>query len=216
MFVAGHMSAMKGHSILKRHGLNRHHQFTIGTQTFESLMVKTSSSELYYLKKFVWRSINNHRAQNSKIAPKLIQHLEFGQHVSDHMLVCDYDSGEWEIPKLVPFANLSISPTSLALHYGQTVFEGMKSFRMEDGRINIFRIEKHYDRLVRSLERMCMAIVPKEIFMEGLKQLITLDRNWIPGKRKCTSSGHSCLQLRQSLGKDLRAIRVCHFYGPCS
>ena len=68
----------------------------------------------------------------------------------------------------------------MALHYGQTVFEGMKAFRMEDGSINIFRIEKHYERFVKSLERMCMAVVPKEIFTEGLLQLIKLDKAWVP------------------------------------
>jgi branched-chain amino acid aminotransferase len=106
--------------------------------------------------------------------------LGFGKYVSDHMLVSDFSQGEWDLPQLVPFSNLSLSPASLALHYGQTVFEGMKAFMMEDGRINIFRIEKHYERLVKSLERMCMAIIPREIFVDGLKQLVELDKDWIP------------------------------------
>src|SRR5688572_3798813 len=106
--------------------------------------------------------------------------LEFGKHVSDHMLVCDFSNGEWQQAAIMPFANLSISPTSLALHYGQTVFEGMKAFRMQDGRINIFRIERHYERFVRSLSRMCMAIPPKEIFIEGLIQLVQTDKEWVP------------------------------------
>lgn len=108
--------------------------------------------------------------------------LEFGKYISDHMLVCDYAKGEWKEPQIVPYANLSLSPSALALHYGQTVFEGMKAFRMADGSINIFRMEKHYDRFVRSLERMCMAVVPKEIFVEGMKQLIELDKDWVPSK----------------------------------
>lgn len=109
--------------------------------------------------------------------------LEFGKYVSDHMLVCDYKNGQWHTPHIVPFANLSVSPITLALHYGQTVFEGMKAFYMEDGRINIFRVDKHYDRFVRSLERMCMAIVPKEIFTEGLYKLIETDKQWVPRKQ---------------------------------
>lgn len=108
--------------------------------------------------------------------------LEFGKYTSDHMLICDYGNGEWQTPHILPFANLSISPTALALHYGQTVFEGMKAFRMKDGGINIFRIEKHYDRFARSLERMCMAVVPREIFIEGLIQLVSLDKGWVPSK----------------------------------
>src|SRR5215831_795915 len=106
--------------------------------------------------------------------------LEFGKYVSDHMLVCDYGNKSWQTPQIVPFANLSISPTALALHYGQTVFEGMKAFRMENGRINIFRIDKHYDRFARSLDRMCMAVPPKEVFVEGLKTLVDVDRDWTP------------------------------------
>jgi branched-chain amino acid aminotransferase len=120
------------------------------------------------------------KTRKSRLPNVDFNQLEFGKYISDHMLVSDYANGEWDIPQLVPFANLSISPSSLALHYGQTVFEGMKAFRMENGRINIFRMEKHYQRLVKSLERMCMAVVPKEIFFEGLQQLVELDKEWIP------------------------------------
>jgi branched-chain amino acid aminotransferase len=106
--------------------------------------------------------------------------LEFGKYVSDHMLICDYVDGEWQMPQIVPFTNLSMSPATLALHYGQTVFEGMKAFRMHDGRVNIFRLERHYERLVRSLSRMCMSVVPEQVFVEGLRQLVDLDRDWVP------------------------------------
>ena len=110
----------------------------------------------------------------SKLNEVDFKNLEFGKHVSDHMLVCDYANGSWKTAQIVPYSNLSLNPTTLALHYGQTVFEGMKAFVMsagsggKDGRINIFRMEKHYDRFVRSLERMCMAVPPREIFIERL------------------------------------------------
>lgn len=122
------------------------------------------------------------KTNHSRIREVDFEKLEFGKYISDHMLVCDYAHGEWKQPQIVPYANLSLSPSALALHYGQTVFEGMKAFRMHDGRINIFRMDKHYDRFVRSLERMCMAVVPKEIFMESLLQLIALDEAWVPSK----------------------------------
>lgn len=122
------------------------------------------------------------RTNHSKIHEVDFNRLEFGKYISDHMLVCDYDHGEWLQPQIVPFANLSLSPSALALHYGQTVFEGMKAFRMKDGRINIFRIERHYERFARSLARMCMAIPPKEIFIEGLLKLVEIDNAWVPGK----------------------------------
>ena len=122
------------------------------------------------------------KTTQSRISEVDFDQLEFGKYVSDHMLVCDYAKGQWNEPQIVPFANLSLSPTALALHYGQTVFEGMKAFRMNDGRINVFRIDRHYDRLVRSLERMCMAIIPREVFTEGILQLIELDKDWVPRK----------------------------------
>jgi len=122
------------------------------------------------------------KATNSRISEVDFNELEFGKYIADHMLVCDYAHGEWKQPHIVLYSNLSLSPSALALHYGQTVFEGMKAFRMADGRINIFRMEKHYDRFVRSLQRMCMAVIPKDIFIEGLKQLVELDKAWVPAK----------------------------------
>jgi branched-chain amino acid aminotransferase len=120
------------------------------------------------------------KVKQSKVNDVDFAALEFGKYVADHMLVCDYAAGEWQAPMIVPFANLSLSPATLALHYGQTVFEGMKAFRMQDGRVNIFRLDKHYDRFVRSLDRMCMAAPPKEVFTEGLLQLVALDKDWVP------------------------------------
>ncbi len=120
------------------------------------------------------------KTNHSKINEADFENLEFGKYVSDHMLVCDYADGAWSQPLIVPFANLSVNPATLALHYGQTVFEGMKAFRMQNGRINIFRIEKHYDRFVKSLQRMCMVPPPKEIFINGLINLVETDKAWIP------------------------------------
>lgn len=127
-------------------------------------------------------SIPVHKVKHSKISEVDFNNLEFGKYISDHMLVCDYIKGEWRTPQILPYTNLSLSPAALALHYGQTVFEGMKAFRMEDGNINIFRIDKHYERFIKSLDRMCMAPVPKEIFAEGMMQLIELDKAWVPSK----------------------------------
>lgn len=119
------------------------------------------------------------KTNQSRIQEVDFENLEFGKYISDHMLVVDYN-GEWQQPHIVPFANLSLSPATLALHYGQTVFEGMKAFYMNDGRINIFRPDKHYDRFVKSLERMCMAVPPREVFMEGLMKLVETDKAWVP------------------------------------
>jgi branched-chain amino acid aminotransferase len=118
----------------------------------------------------------------SKIDEVNFNQLEFGKYFSDHMLVCDYSNGQWQTPQIMPYGNMTMSPSTLALHYGQTIFEGMKAFRMEDGRINIPRIEKHHERFVKSAERMCMALIPKEIFVEGVQQLVALDSAWVPSR----------------------------------
>lgn len=108
------------------------------------------------------------------------KHLEFGKTISDHMLVCVYENGEWEQPQILPYGDLQLSPATLALHYGQSIFEGMKAFYTAKDSVNIFRIEQHHKRLNRSLQRMCMPEVPKDLFVDGLHQLIHLDRDWVP------------------------------------
>lgn len=129
-------------------------------------------------------------ATGSKINSVDWAHLEFGKYVSDHMFLCSYKNGMWLDPQIMPFQNLSLSPTALALHYGQSIFEGMKAFRMQDGSINIFRIDKHHQRINRSLERMCMPPIPFDLFNSSLLELIRLDKDWVP------SSENAALYIR--------------------
>lgn len=104
----------------------------------------------------------------------------FGKQPTEHMFIAEYRDGEWHEARIIPFCDLVLSPLALCLHYGQTVFEGMKAFTMEDGSVNIFRPDKHYERFQKSLQRMCMPHVPKGLFMEALHQLIQLDASWVP------------------------------------
>ena len=120
------------------------------------------------------------RAYASRLQEVDWDNLEFGKYFTDHMLICDYADGGWEEPQIAPFGNFQLSPVALALHYGQTIFEGMKVFRMENEAVNIFRPQKHYERLSLSAERLCMPVIPQEIFMEGLSRLVDLDRAWVP------------------------------------
>ncbi|HEX2606910.1 MAG TPA: branched-chain amino acid aminotransferase [Flavisolibacter sp.] len=120
------------------------------------------------------------KTQQSQLSEVDWEALEFGKYVSDHMFLCSYDQGAWQEAAVLPYQNLSLAPTTLALHYGQSIFEGMKAFRQKDGRIAIFRIEKHHDRLNRSLDRMCMPPVPYELFEAALTELIRTDRDWVP------------------------------------
>src|SRR3984885_10140728 len=122
------------------------------------------------------------RASQSLLNEVNWNNLELGSYTSDHMLVCDYSDGCWQMPEIQPFGPFLLSPTTLALHYGQTVFEGLKAFRTEEGRIHIFRPDRHYERLVRTTERMCMPVIPRELFIEGLRSLVDLERDWVPGQ----------------------------------
>jgi branched-chain amino acid aminotransferase len=125
-------------------------------------------------------SIAVERIKKSTISEVDFNNLEFGKHISDHMLVVDYDNGKWGAPAIVPFAELRFSPAMLSLHYGQSVFEGMKAFKMKDGAINIFRPHKHLERFNRSLDRMCMPQVPEALWLAGLQALIEVDNKWVP------------------------------------
>ncbi len=108
------------------------------------------------------------------------ENLEFGKIPTDHMFVTDYDEGQWRDQEIVPYAPMQMTPFTSAFHYGQTVFEGMKAFRLSDGRISIFRPRDHARRFNRSLERMCMPPVPEALFTGAMDALISLDRHWVP------------------------------------
>jgi branched-chain amino acid aminotransferase len=125
-------------------------------------------------------NISIQRTKQTKIDQLESGNLEFGKYVSDHMFDCNYANGSWQNPAIKPFQEILLSPLTLALHYGQSIFEGLKAYKLSDGRISIFRIDKHFERLNRSLQRMCMPEVPNSLFEEGLKQLISLDKDWIP------------------------------------
>lgn len=106
--------------------------------------------------------------------------LGFGNYVSDHMFICEYEKGDWQQPRIIPFGDISISPTALALHYGQSLFEGMKAFRMQDDKLCLFRPRKHYQRLLRSMDRMCMPPIDEDLFVKGLEELLRIDEAWVP------------------------------------
>jgi branched-chain amino acid aminotransferase len=120
------------------------------------------------------------RIKKSRIGEVDFKNLEFGAHLADHMLVADYDGGRWHSSRIVPFGEIRITPAMLSLHYGQAVFEGLKAFRTKNGDINIFRPQKHLSRLNRSLDRMCMPLIPEEMFLSGLQALIEVDEQWVP------------------------------------
>jgi branched-chain amino acid aminotransferase len=120
------------------------------------------------------------RIKKSGINEVDFNNLEFGKHLSDHMLVADYDNGQWSTLNIMPFGDLKFSPAMLSIHYGQSVFEGMKAFRTSTGEINIFRPHKHLERFNRSLDRMCMPRISEEMWLSTLQALIEVDQQWVP------------------------------------
>lgn len=99
------------------------------------------------------------------------------------MLEADYENGEWKNVEIKPYQPLLLEPSLAALHYGQAIFEGIKAYKDEKGNAFIFRPADNFKRFNKSAERMNMPIVPEEIFIEGMRQLIALDKNWIPAKK---------------------------------
>ena len=112
--------------------------------------------------------------------------INFGEFPTDHMLLCHYASKMWKKPIIKPVQNLSLSPMALCFHYGQTVFEGFKAYRLEDGNINIFRLSKHLERINKSLQRMSMPQLPEEFFINSVCSLIELEQQWVSAR-----PGHS-------------------------
>ena len=103
----------------------------------------------------------------------------FGKIPTDHMFIAEYKNGRWNDGQLKRFQKISLSPFALCFHYGQTVFEGMKGFRMKDGQVNIFRPLKNFERMNLSLERMCMPPLTEELFMNGVMQMVEADKKFI-------------------------------------
>lgn len=120
------------------------------------------------------------RTLNSRLETTDFANLPFGRSFSDHMFVADYESGEWKNFQIVPFADISVSPAASALHYGQAIFEGIKAYKQVDGHISIFRPLKNFERFNISADRMAMPAVPEEVFMGGLTQLVSFDKDWVP------------------------------------
>ncbi len=107
--------------------------------------------------------------------------LGFGQYFTDHMFMMDYEVNKgWHRPRIVPFQPLTLHPAAKVLHYGQAVFEGLKAYRSPQGRIYLFRPHKNFERLNLSNARLSIPAMDEEVFLDAVKQLVTLDRAWVP------------------------------------
>jgi branched-chain amino acid aminotransferase len=109
--------------------------------------------------------------------------LKFGQTFTDHMFVMDYAEGKgWHDGRIVPYAPLELDPAAAVLHYSQQMFEGLKAYRAPDGRILLFRPYKNAERLQKTNVRMCIPDMEQELFVEAIRALVSVERDWIPEK----------------------------------
>lgn len=124
--------------------------------------------------------INIKKTEASRLNQLDKNNIQFGKIYSDHMLIADHVNGEWKQPEIVPYGNMSMSPATSFFHYGQSIFEGVKAYSAPDGNPIIFRPYDNWKRFNRSAERIGLPYVPEEIFMEGMRQVVDLDREWVP------------------------------------
>lgn len=124
------------------------------------------------------------KAETLKKKP-LDSELTFGTQFTDHMFVLDHKAPDgWMDPRIEPYQPLVLDPSTMVFHYGQAIFEGMKAYRRNNGKIGIFRPKAYIPRLNRSAERLCIPKVDEDLFYEALMKLIELEGQWVPGSKE--------------------------------
>lgn len=109
--------------------------------------------------------------------------LGFGKHFADHMLMFEYTTPQgWGEPRIVPYGPLSLDPAASVLHYGQAMFEGLKAFRQQDGRVALFRVKDNLRRLANGAPRLSMPVPDLDLLQDAIVALVAADRDWVPSK----------------------------------
>ena len=127
------------------------------------------------------QTIRIERTTAPKEKPGQDNPLVFGTIFTDHMFVMDYDEENgWHDPRVIPYQPLVLEPSCMVFHYGQEMFEGLKAYKADDGRILLFRPDKNIERANRSNRRLCIPEIPEDIFLEALKTVVKVDADWIP------------------------------------
>lgn len=121
------------------------------------------------------------KTTNPKKKPEKGQPLGFGHIFTDHMFVMNYTEGKgWHDPRIVPYGEISIEPSAMVFHYGQSMFEGMKAYRGKDDSIYLFRPDMNAKRANQSNQRLCIPEIPEDMFVEAVKAVVDVDRDWVP------------------------------------
>ena len=119
------------------------------------------------------------RVEKSRIDSVDFENLTFGKIFTDHMFISKYKNGEWASGEIKPYENISISPSSRALHYGQAIFEGMKCFKSEQDELFLFRPKENFKRFNKSSIRLAIPEIQEDIFFNGLIELLKIDSEWV-------------------------------------
>ncbi len=119
------------------------------------------------------------KCEKTQISRIDFNELTFGKNFTDHMFCCTYTSGAWQNPRIVPYGPISLDPSAKVFHYGQAVFEGMKAFKDKQGDIHLFRPDQNIARMNKSCQRLAIPEFPEDLFLDALKTLIDLDREWV-------------------------------------
>ncbi|MCF8392382.1 MAG: branched-chain amino acid aminotransferase [Melioribacteraceae bacterium] len=125
----------------------------------------------------------NYETEDQSTKVELPENLIFGRMMTNHIFVMDYDEAlGWHNPTIKKLSKLELSPAAMVLHYGQTIFEGLKAYKQVDGRIAMFRPERNFERMNNSARRLVMPEVDNELVLNGLKELVKIEKDWIPTK----------------------------------
>ena len=126
-------------------------------------------------------NIRIERTQSPKTKPVPGMPLPFGKIFTDHMFVMNYTEGKgWYDPRIVPYGPITLDPSAMVFHYGQEMFEGLKAYRGDNGEAYLFRPDMNAKRTNKSNERLCIPELPEEDFVEAVRAVVDIDRDWIP------------------------------------
>lgn len=146
--------------------------------------------------------------ENSRIHGVDWANLGFGVYFSDHIFIMEYKDGAWQNERIEPYLAMPVEPGMCTLHYGQTIFEGMKAYLLKDGNVNLFRPYMNAKRMNRSAESVCIPTFDEELFVDGIRRLVQIDYNWIPKER-----GHSLYIRPVAYGSEnFLGVRASHEY----
>jgi branched-chain amino acid aminotransferase len=120
------------------------------------------------------------KATSLKPKPKDAE-LGFGQIFTDHMFVADFQEEKgWYDPRVEPYGPLSLDPAAAVLHYGQSIFDGLKAFRGVDGKVRLFRPQKHVERMTNSAKRLSIPAIDPDLALDSIVTLVRVERDWVP------------------------------------